>query len=194
MAGRHRSRNKSIQIIRTATVAAKDCKRVSSIQFHVSFKTTYLLARFHGFFPNWLIDMIRCCELWCLFSCGWHFTYYFCLIVTELQDQVPSSSPHPQSFHQAAAHRILCHQTQHSLPINNRCCVILSGECAIYIIRVWLIVICTQVKLVMHYCYCFGLYLVIVINGYYCCGAHSCSMACECDAVAIFFKHWPIIG
>jgi len=36
MAGRHRSRNKSIQIIRTATVAAKDCKRVSSIQFHNS--------------------------------------------------------------------------------------------------------------------------------------------------------------
>jgi large subunit ribosomal protein L18Ae len=36
MAGRHRSRNKSIQIIRTATVAAKDCKRVSSLQFHNS--------------------------------------------------------------------------------------------------------------------------------------------------------------
>lgn len=34
MAGRHRSRNKSIQIIRTATVAAKDCKRVSTTQFH----------------------------------------------------------------------------------------------------------------------------------------------------------------
>ena len=36
MAGRHRARNKSIQIIRTATVAAKDCKRVSSTQFHDS--------------------------------------------------------------------------------------------------------------------------------------------------------------
>lgn len=36
MAGRHRSRNKSIQIIRTATVAAKDCKRVTTTQFHVS--------------------------------------------------------------------------------------------------------------------------------------------------------------
>jgi ribosomal protein L20A (L18A) len=35
MAGRHRSRNKSIQIIRTATVKAKDCKRVTSTQFHV---------------------------------------------------------------------------------------------------------------------------------------------------------------
>ena len=37
MAGRHRSRNKSIQIIRTATVAAKDCKRVTTTQFHVSY-------------------------------------------------------------------------------------------------------------------------------------------------------------
>jgi hypothetical protein len=36
MAGRHRSRNKSIQIIKTATVAAKDCKRTSTIQMHVS--------------------------------------------------------------------------------------------------------------------------------------------------------------
>eukprot|EP00178_Gracilaria_changii_P010774 TRINITY_DN31286_c0_g1_i2.p1 TRINITY_DN31286_c0_g1~~TRINITY_DN31286_c0_g1_i2.p1 ORF type:complete len:179 (-),score=28.70 TRINITY_DN31286_c0_g1_i2:94-630(-) len=36
MAGRHRSRNKSIQIIRTATIAAKDCKRVTTTQFHDS--------------------------------------------------------------------------------------------------------------------------------------------------------------
>ena len=34
MAGRHRSRNQSIQIIKTATVAAKDCKRTSTIQMH----------------------------------------------------------------------------------------------------------------------------------------------------------------
>jgi len=34
MAGRHRARNKSIQIIKTATVEAKDCKRVSTTQFH----------------------------------------------------------------------------------------------------------------------------------------------------------------
>ena len=36
MAGRHRSRNKSIQIIRTATIPAKDCKRESTIMFHDS--------------------------------------------------------------------------------------------------------------------------------------------------------------
>jgi large subunit ribosomal protein L18Ae len=36
MAGRHRARNKSIQIIRTAAVPAKDCKRASTIQFHNS--------------------------------------------------------------------------------------------------------------------------------------------------------------
>eukprot|EP01036_Dinobryon_divergens_P026341 gene26341-34974_t len=36
MAGRHRSRNKSIQIIRTATVPAKDCKRLNVTQFHNS--------------------------------------------------------------------------------------------------------------------------------------------------------------
>lgn len=34
MAGRHRSRNKSIQIIRTATVADADCKRPNTLQFH----------------------------------------------------------------------------------------------------------------------------------------------------------------
>jgi ribosomal protein L20A (L18A) len=43
MAGRHRSRNKSIQIIKTATVAAKDCKRTSTIQMHVSNLTKQLL-------------------------------------------------------------------------------------------------------------------------------------------------------
>ena len=36
MAGRHRSRNRSIQVIKTAVVAPKDCKRDSTIQFHVS--------------------------------------------------------------------------------------------------------------------------------------------------------------
>ena len=41
MAGRHRSRNKSIQIIRTATVKAKDCKRVTTTQFHVSLLKLY---------------------------------------------------------------------------------------------------------------------------------------------------------
>mmetsp|Transcript_31229 Transcript_31229/g.23212 ORF Transcript_31229/g.23212 Transcript_31229/m.23212 type:complete len:179 (+) Transcript_31229:52-588(+) len=34
MAGRHRARNKSIQIIRTATVADADCKRPGTLQFH----------------------------------------------------------------------------------------------------------------------------------------------------------------
>ncbi len=33
MAGRHRARFQSIQIIKTATVAAKDCKRTSTLQF-----------------------------------------------------------------------------------------------------------------------------------------------------------------
>lgn len=36
MAGRHRSRNQAIQIIKTATVPAKSCKRDNSLQFHVS--------------------------------------------------------------------------------------------------------------------------------------------------------------
>lgn len=35
MAGRHRSRFRSIQIIKTAVVPAKSCKRPSSLQFHV---------------------------------------------------------------------------------------------------------------------------------------------------------------
>ena len=52
MAGRHRSRNKSIQIIRTATVAAKDCKRVTTTQFHVS----YLLLT--GFVCDWMTSEV----------------------------------------------------------------------------------------------------------------------------------------
>lgn len=35
MAGRHRARNKSIQIIRTAVVPAQDCKRPHTLQYHV---------------------------------------------------------------------------------------------------------------------------------------------------------------
>ncbi len=34
MAGRHRARNRSIQIIRTTTVADKDCQRPNVQQFH----------------------------------------------------------------------------------------------------------------------------------------------------------------
>lgn len=34
MAGRHRSRNKSIQIIRTAIVADADCKRPTTLMYH----------------------------------------------------------------------------------------------------------------------------------------------------------------
>eukprot|EP00286_Rhodomonas_abbreviata_P000137 CAMPEP_0181288552 /NCGR_PEP_ID=MMETSP1101-20121128/395_1 /TAXON_ID=46948 /ORGANISM="Rhodomonas abbreviata, Strain Caron Lab Isolate" /LENGTH=178 /DNA_ID=CAMNT_0023392685 /DNA_START=44 /DNA_END=580 /DNA_ORIENTATION=+ len=34
MAGRHRSRNKSIQIIKSATVASKDCKRPGTMGIH----------------------------------------------------------------------------------------------------------------------------------------------------------------
>lgn len=41
MAGRHRSRDKSIQIIRTATIADKDCKRTSTLQLHVRFCCEY---------------------------------------------------------------------------------------------------------------------------------------------------------
>jgi large subunit ribosomal protein L18Ae len=36
MAGRHRTRNQSIQIIRTATVPANQCKRVNTLEFHNS--------------------------------------------------------------------------------------------------------------------------------------------------------------
>ncbi len=36
MAGRHRARFRSIQIIRTGVVAAKDCRRPHTTQYHVS--------------------------------------------------------------------------------------------------------------------------------------------------------------
>ena len=36
MASRHRARKSCIQIIRTAEISAKDCKRPATLQFHVS--------------------------------------------------------------------------------------------------------------------------------------------------------------
>ena len=48
MAGRHRARKRSIQIMRTAIVAAKDCKRPNTLQFHnsaIKFPLTHRLPR-----------------------------------------------------------------------------------------------------------------------------------------------------
>ena len=53
MAGKHRARNRSIQIIRTATVAAKDCKRTNTLQFHVIFN---LLLIFYYFLTSKFIQ------------------------------------------------------------------------------------------------------------------------------------------
>ena len=62
MAGRHRSRNRSIQVIKTAVVAPKDCKRDSTLQFHVSFTPSpsrlcvlLLLAYMHIYMHNWML-------------------------------------------------------------------------------------------------------------------------------------------
>ncbi len=44
LAGRHRARPRSIQIMRTAEIAAKDCKKPSPMQFHNS-KIQFPLAR-----------------------------------------------------------------------------------------------------------------------------------------------------
>lgn len=91
MAGRHRSRSASIQIIKTATVAAKDCKRVSTLQMHVSTLTSVQLLLllikfvcFHAFYlqdkfettqifgyyvgPSELIFLLVCCFLFIRFS------------------------------------------------------------------------------------------------------------------------------
>jgi large subunit ribosomal protein L18Ae len=51
MAGRHRSRNKSIQIIRTAVVKDEDCKRPSTMQFHdpeIKFPLAHRIQRANG--------------------------------------------------------------------------------------------------------------------------------------------------
>jgi len=48
MAGRHRARNRSIQIIKTAIIAAKDCKRPGITQFHnskIRFPLTHIRMR-----------------------------------------------------------------------------------------------------------------------------------------------------
>jgi large subunit ribosomal protein L18Ae len=42
MAGRHRSRFESIQIIRTATVKDEDCKRPTTLEYHVSLFRVFL--------------------------------------------------------------------------------------------------------------------------------------------------------
>ena len=46
MAGRHRARNKSIQIVRTAVVKDGDCKRVTTTQFHVNKESGRVPLRF----------------------------------------------------------------------------------------------------------------------------------------------------
>lgn len=43
MAGRHRARKQSIQIIRTATVKPADCRRPSTKQFHVRLNCNLLM-------------------------------------------------------------------------------------------------------------------------------------------------------
>lgn len=52
MAGRHRCRPRSIQIIRTGIVAAKDTKRPDVQQFHVSFYSAFLYRAFAPFSPS----------------------------------------------------------------------------------------------------------------------------------------------
>ena len=48
LAGRHRARPRSIQIMRTAIVAAKDCKKSGVMQFHdakIKFPLTHVVPR-----------------------------------------------------------------------------------------------------------------------------------------------------
>jgi large subunit ribosomal protein L18Ae len=48
LAGRHRARKSCIQIVRTATIAAKDCRRIAVTQFHdseIKFKLNHRLSR-----------------------------------------------------------------------------------------------------------------------------------------------------
>lgn len=48
LAGRHRARPRSIQIMRTAIVESKDCKKASTMQYHdskIKFPMTHVIAR-----------------------------------------------------------------------------------------------------------------------------------------------------
>jgi hypothetical protein len=111
MAGRHRSRNKSIQIIKTATVAAKDCKRTSTIQMHVSNLTKQLL--------RW------CYEVYVGVTghASLHVTSHphralSGFFITEQQAALPPAPPHHAPQQQAGAHPVLRQQTHHPLPVS----------------------------------------------------------------------------
>jgi large subunit ribosomal protein L18Ae len=48
LAGRHRARPRSIQIMRTAIIAAKDCKKPNTLQYHdskIKFPLAHRVAR-----------------------------------------------------------------------------------------------------------------------------------------------------
>ena len=87
MAGRHRARNQSIQIIRTATVAAKDCKRFGTQQFHVSLKNFRILNK-----PECILT----------------FLYIIYLFYLELENQVPIATQNFTCTYEAVQVTLCC--------------------------------------------------------------------------------------
>jgi len=77
MAGRHRARFRSIQIIRTGVVAAKDTKRAHTMQYHVRYEHSWL------FVLGWRREGWRGC-----FCCLVSYYLYICMCGVLL------SSPH----------------------------------------------------------------------------------------------------
>lgn len=74
MAARHRARPHAMQIMKVQPLAAKDCKRASTTQFHVRF---YLIVRAH--------------YIWYKFYYISEFSYDFFAVG---ENQVPAAAPH----------------------------------------------------------------------------------------------------
>ena len=106
MAGRHRSRNKSIQIIRTASVPVKDCKRLNVTQFHVSshLLTFDALISYFFFFTircNWIVQFVK-----------------QIILFIELEDQVPFATSYLEACYEAVEICLLCEETYHFLQVD----------------------------------------------------------------------------
>lgn len=115
MAGRHRARFRSIQIIRTGVVAAKDAKRAHTMQYHVRFSCptfnplnrVWVDSPFTSTLCSDYDGVLTCLCLVCKFGAA------------ELVHQVPAAPPHRAPRHQGRAWHLQGRAPQHLLQVSD---------------------------------------------------------------------------
>lgn len=125
MAGRHRARFRSIQIIRTGVVAAKDCKRPHTMQYHVRFSPSYVRWTVTNFLslpclPStpFVMRLPSLRFLTSVVTLTQHPLLPDPSPKTDLQDQVPPAPPDPAAPEQEAARHLQGHAPHHLLQVN----------------------------------------------------------------------------